>query len=82
MSALTEWQRRVALDFARACSLEQPEPIDRGPLTQPAELTEAEWIAADLAEDQGKAERRNRINDAVAMDLERAVQARSEWRLA
>lgn len=97
--SLTEWQRRVALDFARACPLEpvtpvratgqhrvaendEPEPIDRGPLTVPSELTEADWIEADVAEDQGKAERRHRINDAAAMDLERAVQARSEWRMA
>lgn len=97
--SLTEWQRRVALDFARACSLEpvtpiratgqhrvaendEPEPIDRGPLTVPSELTEADWIAADLAEDANKAARRNAISDAAAMDLERAVQARSEWRMA
>lgn len=72
--------QRVECVAGDGCS--DAEPIDRGPLTQPAELTEAEWIEADLAEDANKAERRNRINDAAAMDLERAVQARSEWRLA
>lgn len=89
MSKLTEWQRRVALDFARACSLEpvtpiratgnslaaendEPEPdfVDRGPITQPSELTEADWIAADVAEDQGKAERRNAVNDRAALELQ------------
>lgn len=73
---LTEWQRRVALDFARACSLEpvtpiratgqhrvaendEPEPdfVDRGPITQPSELAEADWIAADVERDTDKAQK-------------------------
>lgn len=86
-NSLTEWQRRVALDFAKACSLEpvvpirasgnslsaendEPEPdqIDRGPLTMPAELTDVDWDAADLAEDQGKGERRNALRDRIALE--------------
>lgn len=88
-NSLTEWQRRVALDFAKACSMEpvvpirasgnslaaendEPEPdaVDRGPLTMPAELTAADWIAADLAEDRGKAARRNALNDRCAAELQ------------
>jgi hypothetical protein len=41
----------------------------RGPLTQPAELTPDDWIAADLAEDAGKAQRR------ADMDFIRAMEA-------
>jgi hypothetical protein len=48
----------------------EPEAIDRGPLTQPAELAEADWIAADLARDNGKGERLARANDAHALDLQ------------
>jgi hypothetical protein len=43
--------------------------VDRGPLTQPAELTEADWIAADLAEDANKSKRR------ADMELARAKEA-------
>lgn len=84
---LTEWQRRVAVDFAQAFPLEpvtpiratgnhlasqndEPEPIDRGPVTEPAELTEADWIAADLEGNEDKAQKANERNDRAALELQ------------
>lgn len=44
--------------------------VDRGPLTVPAEITEADWIAADLTRNERKAERWHQRNDAAARVLD------------
>jgi hypothetical protein len=37
---------------------------------KPLESSEAEAVAADLAEDQRKSERRHAVNDAAALELQ------------
>lgn len=55
--------------LSAAANEPEPEPEwDRGPLTMPAELTEADWDAADRAEDQGKGARRNALRDRIALE--------------
>jgi hypothetical protein len=47
------------------------EPVDRGPLTVPAELTDdATWIAFDLARNVDKGPRLAQRDADIAMDLQ------------
>ena len=58
------------MDLSTAAAQDEPEPIDRGPVTEPAELTEADWLAADLEGNTGKAKRWHERNDAAARVLD------------
>lgn len=49
---------------------DEPEPVDRGPLTQPAEISEAERAAADLQRAEHHATRYHQRNDAAALELQ------------
>ena len=49
---------RVAGGNHLSAAQDEPEPIDRGPVTEPAELTEADWLAVDLEGNEDKANRR------------------------
>lgn len=53
-----------------AAQNDEPEPVDRGQLTQPAEISEAEWAAADLQHAQHHAARYHQRNDAAALELQ------------
>lgn len=66
---LTDWHRQLAAGIADATPLEK---IDRGPVTQGAELTdESAWDAFALQRGgAGKGERLARLNDAHATDLQ------------
>lgn len=84
--ALTDWHRQLAAGVAAAHPLDgakcvargnhlaaqndEPE-IDRGPLTQPAELSEDDAaLAFDLARNERKAEKAHERNDRSALELQ------------
>lgn len=46
---------------------DEPEPVDRGPLTIPAELSEDEWLEADVVRDRNKGPSLAARNDARAL---------------
>lgn len=53
-----------------AAQNDEPERVYRGPLTQPAEISEAEWAAADLQRAEHHATRYHQRNDAAALELQ------------
>lgn len=74
MADLKEWHRRVALDIAQAHPV-APVRASGNHLAahdepEPSRFSEQELIEADLINDQGKAQRRARENDAKAMELQ------------
>ena len=85
-ATLSDWHRRMADSIAAAHPLtpvvrikatgqhrvaENDEPeVDRGPLTMPAEISEADWIAADRTANEQKGQKWHQRNDAAARVLD------------
>jgi hypothetical protein len=72
---------RIASGNHLAAQNDELDLIDRGPVTQPMELSEDDWTAADLARDENKGPKLAARNDAQAvatqvMDLDAMRRAR------